>query len=169
MAGEIVVGNEATDRTAAVGSEQTTVNKDNPASVSGSIKTVKIYTLTAMKNVKVATFFVVSGNNLSTRAVATIADGQVTAGYSEHIVDIEIQSGDFIGYCGTTDNASGIMDTDTSGGNGVWNTSGLHIPCTNLAFTLFSVWKLSLQGIGDTPALAAGGTPVLALLNSGVL
>ncbi len=163
MAGEILVGNDAIDRVSTPGiSEATWVDREHSATLNGKLKLIKVYSPSPIINVRAASFYVVSGNNLSTRDWVTI--GSVPSGYSEHVVDFNIEVGDYLGLCGTSDGPYGSLDLSTNGSLGAWRTAGLHIPATNYAFTLYSNWVLSMQGIGD---ILVGG-PAIAVL-TGVL
>ena len=74
----IDIGLPAINRTSYGGENYTYVSKDNPANDSGEIKGVEIWAYTDLANVEVATFYVVSGDNLSVRDSEVI--GSVVAG-----------------------------------------------------------------------------------------
>ena len=135
------VGNFAIDRWDMIGGGVTMVDKFNPANKNGTITKVAIYCPFGIPGVKVASFFVVEGNFLSTRNYELI--GAVPSGYSEHEVSIGIQEGDFIGlYCG-----AGDIDTDDTG-LGRWAQTGDKIPCTNQEFFYSAGATISLYGSG---------------------
>lgn len=140
----IDIGSAALDRADYVGS-QTSINKINPANKTGKITKVEIWCNMDLENCEVATFFVVSGNNFSTRAHQLI--GTVTAGSKKtFVVDLEVQEGDFIGIYYT----AGRVDRDETGGEGIWYKGGDWIPCTNETFTSLGNKILSLYGEGST-------------------
>jgi hypothetical protein len=125
----------------------TVVNIGNPANASGKITNVEFYCGGELDNVKVATFYVVSGNNLSTRDWELI--GTVPSGYSEHIINLDVVAGDYIGFVASD---STLIRDDTSGGEGTWySPKGLDwIPCTNQTFGVDVGWVISLYGTGTT-------------------
>ena len=118
----------------------------NPANESGTITTVEIWPNITIYLCEVATFYVVSGNNLSTRD--THAIGTVTAGSKQTFSDLslDVQSGDYLGMY----YSSGNMERDTSGFDGLWYLAGDNIPCTNAAFTVLTSNAMSLYGTGTT-------------------
>ena len=124
----------------------TVVNKDNPANESGSIITVEIWTYSQLEDAEVATFYVVSGNNLSTRDTEYI--GVVAAGAKRTFtVNLDVEAGDYLGmYWG----ASRQMEMDASGYAGCWYIYSDQIPCTNVTFSSIDGRTLSLYGIGAT-------------------
>ena len=75
---EIVIGSEAINRADFYGAGGTRVVKDNPANGSGTITSIEIWAKASLSDCEVAIFYVVSGNNLSTRDTETI--GSVTGG-----------------------------------------------------------------------------------------
>ncbi|GAH83702.1 unnamed protein product, partial [marine sediment metagenome] len=140
----IDIGSPAIDRAASVGS-RTAVAQDNPANATGIITSVELWFIGAATNVKVATFFLVSGNNLSTRDYEVI--GNVSGGSKQiKAVNLEVHTGDFIGvYWEET-----YIELDTSGGN-TWQggADNDYIPCVNQLFTLSAGWVISLYGTGE--------------------
>ena len=144
LAVDIDIGCPAIDRTSSLAGK-TLVNKGNPANASGTITNVDIfatpgYTLT---NCEVAIFYVVSGNNLTTRDYEYIGD--VVGGSKQTFaVNLDVQAGDYIGIY-----ANNYLRRDTSGGEGVWYANGDKIPCTNLEFSLGANWIMSLYGYSD--------------------
>ena len=153
LATVINIGSPATDRTSA-GGRNTMVSKYVPADGTGKITTVEFYVNAALAGCQVATFYVVSGNNLSTRDYETIqiagqAAGVVPTGYQTATVDLDVVAGDYIGICWT--NSDGYIDKDSTVGAGTWYRgydSG--IPCTDAAFTLVANYMISLCGTGAT-------------------
>jgi len=147
--GSIYIGAAATNRGASLG-VYTLVNKGTPANATGSITNVGIWANSNLSNCEVATFFVVSGTNLTTRDNENI--GSVTAG-SEQIftgLNIDVTATNCIGIY----YSAGILDADNSGGLGIWYASGDRIPSTNYAFTAIANYVISLYGTGEE---AGGG------------
>ncbi len=130
----------------------TIICKANPANRSGKITTIEIYVSNNLSNVEVGTFFVVSGDNLSTRDTQTI--GTVTSGAKRTFtVDLDVEVGDYIGFHYT---AGDGLYYDATGGNGSWYRSGDHIPCTNQVFSVgaattrkFSIYGIGYIGVGE--------------------
>ena len=143
----IDIGPGAVARASEGAPNYTQVSKTNPANETGVIDTMEILPGTDMTGVVVATFYVVSGNNLSTRDSANI--GNVAAGSKQTFtgLSLQVQAGDFIGlYC-----ATGTLKVGSPAGSGRWYKSGNYIPCTNTAFTSSSASDYSLGGSGSTP------------------
>ncbi|GAH22836.1 unnamed protein product, partial [marine sediment metagenome] len=137
----IDIGSPAISGNASFG--KTAVNKKNPANATGVITSVEIYANEAMTGVKVATFYIVSGNILSTRDYDTIGD--VPIGYSKHTVSINVNAGDYIGiYCGT-----GKVEAYTPDYTGMWYWAGDGIPCSEKTFSPFAEYIIRLYGTGE--------------------
>jgi len=140
----INIGMPAIDRGASLGS-YTLINIGNPANASGKITSVEIWASGYLENCEVATFFVVSGNNLSTRDYEAI--GGVHHGSKQTFpVDLDVEVGDYIGVYYT----SGSIERDTSGYDGCWYTNTDQIPCTDFTFSTSSGSAISLYGTGAT-------------------
>lgn len=134
------VGNEAIDRAGQIGGELTVVDKFNPANENGTITEVEVW-LKNRTSIKIAIFFAVSGNYLSTRSWVDL--GYHDPGYSKHVVSLPIQAGDFIGlYTG----AGEIKNDET--GIGRWLKGGDFVPCTNVEFFYSVKNTISLKGTG---------------------
>lgn len=150
LAIEIDIGSAAVNRASFL-YPQTTVNKANPANATGTITSIEIWAKVDLVNCEVATFFVVSGNNLSTRDTVTI--GAVTAGSKQTFtedsgsdpISLNVEAGDYIGIWYT----SGQLDK-TDAGIGTWQESGDNIPCENQLFDTTSDDTISLYGTGET-------------------
>ena len=120
------------------------MDTNNPATISGVVTTIEIYADTAMTDVEVATFFVESGDNLSTRDSETI--GNVAAGYNSFTVSLDVMVGDFLGIY----YSAGKIDM-ALGGSGYWSLFGDNIPCNDVDFGLQSSnGIMSLYGIGTS-------------------
>ena len=138
----IDIGSAATVRTANLTNNYTWVDKNNSANATGKITKLAFYTSAGLDGVEVATFYVVSGNNLSTRDTQSI--GKVGGGYQEVAVDLDVNIGDWIGVTYT----SGYL-RQTGAFGAYWYVAGDKIPCTNQVFTLGST-TFSLYGTGAT-------------------
>ena len=143
---DIDIGCAATDRSSWGETGYTYVNKTNPANESGKITSVEIWAYITMENVEVATFYVVSGDNLSTRDTHTI--GTVTAGSKQTFseLDITVEAGDYIGIYGS----AGNIELSVFGDVGIWWLSSDEIPCTDITFSYIASRGVSLYGTGTT-------------------
>ena len=145
LAVDIDIGEPAIDRGSQIYYSRTFVNQGNPANESGSITSVEIWANITINNCEVATFYVVSGNNLSTRDTEFI--GTVTAGSKQTFeVNLDVQAGDYIGIWVP----SGAMEYETSGGGGMWRNEEDQIPCSDVSFSLYADYVVSLYGTGAT-------------------
>jgi len=148
LATAIDIGSLAIDRDLNWASGNTNrIVKGNPANASGKITLVKIYAHSAMTGVEVATFHQVSTNVFTTRDNATI--GNISAGYSQHVVSLNVEAGDYLGIHYT----SGEMElTGTGQGEvGIWKLNDVDaIPCTSTTFVFSADCTFSLYGTGVT-------------------
>ncbi len=148
----IDIGDGATDRAGADGPGWTDVSYSNPANASGTITSIEIWANTNLTGCEVGIFYVVSGNNLSTRSTVTI--GNVTAGSKQTFIEdsgsnpisLAVQAGDFIGIYAT----GGTFEYESSGSTGVWGSNNDYIPCTNEAFSFYNDDGVSIAGTGVT-------------------
>jgi hypothetical protein len=149
MATAIDIGSAATNRTSEL-TTSTRVITENPANATGKITSVEIYAVSGynLTLVEVATFYVVSGNFLSTRDWEYI--GNVTAGSKQtFVVDLDVTVGDYIGiyfYSG------GKIEADALSGTR-WSKAGDNIPCTNIDFGSSTTGTISLYGTGESVAV----------------
>jgi len=144
LAVDIDIGMPAINR-GSTASTYTWVNIGNPANESGTITSIEMWASGTLTNCEVATFYVVSGNNLSTRDHELI--GNVTKGSKQTFsVDLDVQTGDYIGAYYTV----GAIERDTAGFDGCWMKTGDNIPCSNLLFTNRADEAISLYGTGAT-------------------
>ena len=145
LATAIDVGSAATNRGGLSTAVYTWVSRDNPANETGKITSVEIWSYNNLTLCEVAIFFVVSGDNLSTRDTQVI--GAVTGGAKRTFeVDLNVEAGDYIGIFA----ASGNLEFDYSGGAGAWNSNADRIPCTNQYFSVNAACIISLYGTGET-------------------
>ena len=146
LATDIDIGSAAINRDSATGVDFTIVDKNNPANDTGIITSVEIWANTSLVNCEVATFYVVSGNYLSTRDSHFI--GNVTAGSKQIFngLNIDVQAGDYIGIYLSS---GGYIERSTTGA-GYWPLTGDNIPCTNISFGFWASRTISLYGTGTT-------------------
>ena len=160
----IDIGSDPIDREAVIpnGSTQlsTTVDKNNPANANGTIDTWQIYAETALTGAEVATAYVVSGNNLSTRDYETI--GNVSAGSVQTFsgLSTNVITGDYAALKSTT----GRTEKTNLSGEGIWWLEADQIPCTNVAFGFYTPRAASFYGTGTE-----GGGPILQDVGGGGL
>lgn len=149
LAVAIDIGMPAVDRGTSSTGTYTFVNKGNPANASGTITSIEIYGLN-LDNVEVATFFVVSGDNLSTRDTELIGTAGGSGAYakSTHNVNLDVETGDYLGIYYNV----GALDRDSSGYSGIWYFGGDYIPCTNATFSSWGGDAVSVYGTGTTTA-----------------
>ena len=148
------------------GDAKTWIDKNNPSNATGKITSIEIYARDNTTGLKVGIFFLVSGQNYSTRDSVTIGD--VLAGYHQYNVNLDVSEGDLIGLY----QATGTVGYTTSSAVGLYSAAGDFIPCTNQSFIALNTRSyLSLYGTGAT----AGGWPhkwngaTIAKLNGAVI
>jgi hypothetical protein len=138
----------------------TWINQINPANASGKITLVSIYVLNGygdITSVEVATFYIVSGTNFTTRDSQNIGtltqNGQRTA-----TVDLDVEAGDYIGikFLG------GRIGNDPTTGYTCWYRSDDNIPCTNATFTVSANNSAAVYGTGAT---IEGGNAIMFGIN----
>ena len=145
----IDVGPGATDRTGTDFSNQTLVEKTNPANATGTLDTWELWfssTSDNATNVEVATFYIVSGNNVSTRDYETL--GTVAKGSKQTFTGLstDVTTGDFAGVYYKL----GRIETTPGGGSCLYH-SGDMIPATNHTFSAFSyIYSIYATGT-ETP------------------
>lgn len=158
LAVTIDIGAPAIVRSSGLDSLYLTVNATNPANAAGKIFSIEIYVhpgLGTLESVRVGTFYVVSGDNLSTRDYQII--GNVPEGKHIYSVDLDVQAGDFIGMRSQVPSSNGKISYAASGFAGLYLAYHGEIPCTNLAFTFYSGDVVSLYGTGIAfPAQVTG-------------
>ena len=132
----------------------TLVDQNNPANAAGTIDTWQIWLDGIGYYVEVATFYVVSGNNLSTRdseIIGTVSPGSLQT-FSGLSTDVAV--GDYAGIYGT----GGSIERDTAD-IGYWTAAGDNIPCSNVEFNSTATKAMSLYGTGEEIAPPAEGMP----------
>jgi hypothetical protein len=150
-AAAIDVGSAAIDRDSYWEEMRTLVSQTNPANDTGVLNVGEVWANENLTGFEVATFYVVSGNNLSTRDNDLI--GNIAAGSKQTFtVSLNVNSGDYLGAYA----ALGHIDRASTGGTGTWYINDSDkIPCTNQAFSTIANYILSLYATGTTSGGAA--------------
>lgn len=151
----IDIGTEAIGRPSTMSIASTRIIVDNPANADGTIDTWLMWLNEDGADVEVATFYVVSGTNFSTRdseAIGAVSSGslQTFSGLSTNVL-----TGDYAGIYGT----AGKIELTTDAGNSHWWKAGDQIPCIDAEFALFTYYTnntMSLYGTGEEEAPPAG-------------
>lgn len=149
------MGSVAIDRLDEFGYDFTIVGKDGPSEETGRITTIEIWSKANMTSVKVAIFYQIEGNYLSTRSwcyIGAIAKGSkqtFTEDFYGNPISLDVLEGDYLGmyYDG------GAMEVTASGFSGMWYKLEDKIPCVNTSFFWANNYAISLRGIGVTPPL----------------
>jgi len=139
------VGTPAIDRVNWYSDNYTYVDKNVPSNGSGKLTSIEIYANEEMSGVKVAVFYVVSGNFLTARDSVII--GIVPVGHNQFDVDLDVNSGDHIGIFWS----GGKLERDNTGASGTWYRSGDQTSCVNLVFSHVADRAISLYGTGELP------------------
>jgi hypothetical protein len=133
----------------------TLVQKYNPANASGTIDTIQIFcSISLTTNTLVATFYIESGSNLSTRDYCNL--GAVTQGSvqtftaPDDFTALDVETDDMIGITWDT---NGQLDRNTSDAPGYFYINTAQIPCSDVTFGSLNGWH-SLYGTGSE---AGGG------------
>jgi len=149
----IDVGPGATDRAGSLNSNNTLVDKANPANATGTLDTFETWVVSVdMPTCEIATFYVVSGDNLSTRDNEAVGNVAFGAKRTFTGLTIAVTTGDYLGIKGT---AGGYqIEGATSGGSGVWGKTSDYIPCTNETFGVYANYVVSIYATGTE---AGGG------------
>lgn len=154
MAATIDIGSAATDRGSTMSQNITRINKNTSATGTGTITLVKIYVAAQIDSLVVGTCYLVSGTTFTTRDSEIIIGGaNIATGYHEYEVELDVILGDYITLCFNT----GTVETDTTGGAGVWWVGGQIVPFADTEFTFADDYIMSFCGTGATEA----GTTIL--------
>ena len=142
----IDIGSPAIYRGGVSGGSKTYVEQNNPANESGIINSIEIYVYptAVLENCKVATFYETDTNVLTARDSYSL--GTVTDGYHQYDVELNVNSGDYLGVYADNNNLCLL----TSGGVGLWHQTGDQTSCTDTTFNVNSAWIMSLYGTGVT-------------------
>jgi len=153
----IDVGPAAAVRSFTIDYNNTLANARNPANDTGILTSIEVYTQTKLTdNVIIATFYVVSGTNLTSRDSVNI--GEVPSGSKQTFTEdkdgnpiaLLVNAGDMIGiYSGDT---AGVLYRDTAGLAGLYRMAGDYSDCTNQTFALWANQGVSVYGAGETAA-----------------
>jgi len=149
---DIDVGADAIDRSGALSRDYTHINRNNSSNDSGTLDTVEVYfDNSTAESVEVATFFLVSSSNYSTRGNVPL--GNISPGSKQTItgLSISIETGDYIGvYFADSSSPYSKIECNTTSGARDYR-SGDCIPCTNQSFS-GATGTISLYGTGETVA-----------------
>ncbi len=146
----IDVGPGAINRDADTGTTYTVVDAGNPANATGNLTSFHIWATYDMTGVKVATFFVVTSNNLTARDWESIP-GTVVAGAERiYTVNLDVVAGDYIGIWWT----GGNLERTSASGTGYWYVAGDQTACVNKTFSWATPRAISIYATGATPAVA---------------
>jgi len=145
----IDVGYPAIARSEAGSGVYTIISDGNPANATGTINHLEIYDRTTVSTVEVASFYLVSGSNYSTRG--NVGGLTTVIGLAEFDAP-----GDFTAFDINENDLIGVYpDSIERGAGGTCSyRSGDNIPCTNAAFTTAYAKAYSLYGTGTE----AGGS-----------
>jgi len=162
----IDVGSGASSRANSFAPGNTIIDANNPADGTGTLTSLEVYCWSGydLTNTDMATFYIVSGSNFTTRG--NVAIGTVTGG-SKQVFDIsatpiDVTETDYLGiyYSG------GYLYAATSGGAGGWYEGGDRIPCTNYTFTgTIGGYFISIYGTGATGGAPPAGWTNIAKVN----
>ena len=165
---EIDVGSPAVDLGGSAGGGSNWVAQNNTANDTGTIDHVEFYAASSGGvALQVASFYVVSSSNLSTRAdiSLSVATGSGFQGFDapSDFTAFDINSGDMIGAYVPSNSA--MLDVNNTSGAGVYVTFGSdRVPCTNFAFMDWGNMDVALYGTGET----AGGGPSSTYSSRGI-
>lgn len=150
----IDIGSPAIDRPTFISGLQAYIIKENPANDSGVITKIQIYVYQTIANI---TFF--TAYNTGVEDTFTTRDyqyivGPWAAGYHEINVNIDVQTGDYLGwFCDVTEER---IECDITVGVGYWRNPDISthgaIPFTNSLFIEEDLTRtMSVYGIGARP------------------
>jgi len=144
----IYIGNPAIDWGGIAYPGYTYVTRVNPANATGKILSIELWVLAlGFKNCKIATFYEVGDNYLSTRDTEFIGDVPGDSTLQIINVNLNVAAGDYIGIY--FENA--FLSYWPASSEGKWILEGDQIPCTNVLFDLSEHSGLySLYGLGQT-------------------
>ncbi len=168
---DIDVGSAAINRNTSLNATDTTmIDANNAANASGHVTEVEIWAATYLSGVRIGIFYLVSGSTYKCRDSTTIGD--VAAGSKRTFtVQLNVQTGDFIGFYTTSGNIEATSDV----GGTLW-VAGEHIDVDDQAVYAPAVIgdaTISLYGfrieetITGTSSLA--GLGALSLFVSGMI
>lgn len=146
--GSIDIGAAATARASELYFDTYTfVGIDNAANAAGSLDTVEIYLRSGSSLDVYAGTFSKSGSTFTCRDSEELGNVTVGSKQTYDSLDIDVESGDYIG-CATKAGVPSI-EYDSSGGAGLWYVSGEYIdPTDSASFTEAAAWMMSLYGTG---------------------
>jgi len=147
------IGLEAEDRAYDWGTDRTTINMDNPATVNGTITSIDVRASPGndITGLRVGTFYLTGTNKLKCRASEAIP-GTIT-GEQNKLVSVTVVIGDYIGMYW----AAGRVERDNSGFAGIWDKSGEYIdPDDEMTYGVQTANGISLGGYIEEEVVAVG-------------
>ncbi|GAJ09052.1 unnamed protein product, partial [marine sediment metagenome] len=151
---DIDVGADPIDRASVTSTGYTYVDSANPANASGILHTVKVWAASNIVGLRVGTFYILEGSWLQCRDSAVIGDVPAGAERTFTGFSIAVQEGDYIG-CYVP--ATGEVERDTEGYEGIWYKIGEYIdPDDNTVFGFAAGDAISLLGYGKIEAPPVG-------------
>lgn len=148
----IDIGPGAINRETMWGVDNTSLDAANPANDTGILDIIEIWAQADLVGCKVGTFYG-SGTDYTSRDVETI--GPVASGSKQTFsgLDIDVETGDFIGLYAT----SGLIERDFSGFTGIYYKIGDQFGTGQQTYSLYDGDGMSIYGTGETEAAAAAG------------
>lgn len=129
-----------------IGSTLTTVNKVNPVNLSGILSKISFHVAVALVvGLKIGSFFVVGGDNLTCRAFQLLGDFGVGT-HNDIACALAMEAGDYIGVYMLTGTPRGV----NVGEPGVWYKAGDQTACVNEPFNWLANYAVYLYGEGAT-------------------
>ena len=155
----IDVGSAPVDRVGGIGSGYTYIEGHNRADSgligkSGKITQVEIYAEGPLTGFKVAIFEPMGGTTFKARSAQLIGD--VPAGYSSHVVDLDVKWNDVIG--GYHASGAGPSLGDLAPGYNWYNVSGDHTG-DQAVYDQDNTRQISIYGTGETVEAGMKGYP----------
>ncbi|MBA7636232.1 hypothetical protein ES703_43848 [subsurface metagenome] len=151
---DIDVGSPAIDRASVTSVGYTYISKENPANASGILHTVMVWAASNITGLRVGTFYPpepdLYPNYLKCRDSEVVGDVEAGAERAFSGLSIDVQEGDYIG-CYVP--ATGEVERDTAGYEGIWYKNGEYIDPGDLeTFSFAAGDAISLLGYGAIEA-----------------
>jgi len=147
----IDIGSPAIDREYGSTSEHVYILKENPANLSGRITEIKVYLANPCSNLTVFTAYEEAADTFTTRDYYNV--GALAAGYHELAVDMDVETGDYIGWREEVADATWRVEADITG-QGYWSkiSPRPEVPFSGVLFLFAPNRTQSLYGTGvSTP------------------
>lgn len=144
----ITIGGSATNRSTSGLYDTTVLLRGVTATGTGTINSMSLWIEFGGGNVKMGTFYVVSGTNYTNRDSETFITPAAGSKQTYTGLNCNVVIGDILGYYGTVD-----MELDTTGGPGIYTVSGDKFGTTNQAYSEpfgGSTYNVSIEASGVT-------------------